>query len=129
MAGKRLLDTNVVVALLDGDSEAAMELERTDQTYLPAIVLGELQFGASHSRNPVANAARVDRFSATCRILSVDDETARHYGQIKSELRKKGRPIPDNDLWIAACARQHSLPLATRDRHFAEVPDLMTEAW
>jgi predicted nucleic acid-binding protein len=51
------------------------------------------------------------------------------YGEVKAELARLGKPIPDNDLWIAAVARQHDLPLATRDAHFALVPGLKTLAW
>jgi predicted nucleic acid-binding protein len=50
-------------------------------------------------------------------------------GQIKAELAHLGKPIPDNDVWIAALARQHDLPLATRDDHFTAVPALKTLAW
>ena len=48
---------------------------------------------------------------------------------VKAELAQRGRPIPGNDLWIAAMARQHDLPLATRDAHFAQVQRLKTLAW
>jgi tRNA(fMet)-specific endonuclease VapC len=51
------------------------------------------------------------------------------YGEIKSSLRQKGKPIPDNDIWIAASARQHSLTLVTRDAHFDEIDDLARERW
>ena len=58
-----------------------------------------------------------------------DEQTANEYGLIKISLRAKGRPIPDNDAWIAALARQYNLPLATRDEHFAEVEGVVLERW
>jgi len=61
--------------------------------------------------------------------LFPDQATTERYGQIKAELAQVGRPIPDNDLWIAAIARQHGLVLATRDAHFAHVPGLQTLTW
>ena len=57
-------------------------------------------------------------------ILVCDTETARQYGRIKVELRRKGRPIPENDMWIAAVALQHGLTLATRDAHFDAIDGL-----
>ena len=62
-------------------------------------------------------------------VLLPDELTAEVYGQIKAELAQAGTPIPDNDLWIAALAREYQLPLATKDRHFALVPGLSTLAW
>lgn len=54
---------------------------------------------------------------------------AQLYGALKSEQRTKGRPIPEKDLWIAACAHQHDLVLVTRNRHFDHVAGLSTELW
>ena len=62
-------------------------------------------------------------------VLFADQDTTEVYGQMKAELARLGKPIPDNDLWIAAVARQHDLPLATRDAHFEQVPGLKTIAW
>ena len=73
--------------------------------------------------------ARVDEFAASVKVLDCDVLTAQHYGQIKDRLRVRGRPIPENDIWIASVALQFGLPLATRDDHFKEVEDLTLEAW
>ncbi len=62
-------------------------------------------------------------------VLIVNDITSKYYGTIKAALRKKGRPIPENDIWISALALQHNLTLATRDKHFDEVDGLLTEKW
>ena len=62
-------------------------------------------------------------------ILSNDRATARLYGEVKESLRRKGTPIPENDIWIAAIARQHDLPLVARDAHFQQVDDLRIEEW
>lgn len=66
----------------------------------------------------------MERFAASANVLGCDLDTARHYGIIKQRLRRKGRPLPDNDIWIAAVARQHQLALATRDAHFGEIDEL-----
>jgi tRNA(fMet)-specific endonuclease VapC len=62
-------------------------------------------------------------------VLACDAETAQHYGRIRNVLLAKGRPIPENDIWIAASARQHGLTLVTRDGHFGSVEDLIVERW
>jgi tRNA(fMet)-specific endonuclease VapC len=72
---------------------------------------------------------RIRDFLRTAVVLLPDQGTAEHYGQLKAELAGTGNPIPDNDLWIAALARQYDLPLATRDGHFTPVPRLTTLAW
>ena len=129
MSGRYLLDTNIVVALFNRDSEVEAQLERAPEVFLCVTVFGELHYGAAHSGRPEANAAQIEEFATTCMIVDVDVQVAREYGQIRAELRKKGRPIPENDIWIAACARQHGLTLVTRDRHFDQVDGLQTEAW
>jgi predicted nucleic acid-binding protein len=57
-------------------------------------------------------------------ILPVTEETAEYYAIVYKDLRAKGRPIPTNDLWIAAAAMEHGLALVSRDRHFGEVEGL-----
>jgi len=69
------------------------------------------------------------QFTPTYLVLGVDETTAERYAEIREELRRKGRPIPANDLWIAALARQHALPLLSRDQHFDSVPGLKRVGW
>lgn len=66
---------------------------------------------------------------ATCLVLPIDESTAALYADIRGELKHAGRPIPGNDLWIAALARQYSLPLLSRDRHFDLVTGLTRISW
>ncbi|MDP9120390.1 MAG: type II toxin-antitoxin system VapC family toxin [Acidobacteriota bacterium] len=127
MSGKRLLDTSVVVAFLVGDPEVQERLAAIAEPLIPLVVLAELYYGAEHSGLPGQTVAAIEVFGQSCVLLGIDVETARLYGAIKTELRKKGRPIPENDLWIAACARQHGLILVTRDPHFGQVDGLETE--
>jgi tRNA(fMet)-specific endonuclease VapC len=61
--------------------------------------------------------------------LHIDENTATLYGSIKAALRKKGKPIPENDIWIAAIVQQHDLILITRDKHFSEIDNLNTGLW
>jgi tRNA(fMet)-specific endonuclease VapC len=64
-----------------------------------------------------------------CRILDVDGRTTEHYAEVRAELKRAGQPIPGNDVWIAALARQHALPVLSRDRHFDAVPGLRRISW
>jgi tRNA(fMet)-specific endonuclease VapC len=104
-------------------------LEDAESVFLSSIVLGELFFGAQRSARSTENAARISEFAARGSVLACDSGTARHYGRIKSRLREVGRPIPENDIWIAATARQHGLTLVSRDAHFDEVGGLELVAW
>jgi tRNA(fMet)-specific endonuclease VapC len=128
-SGRVLLDTNIVIALLEGDEAVLSHLDRAPEVFIPAVALGELFFGAAKSGRPSENTARVERFAAGRAIVSCDLEVAREYGRMKQRLRGKGRPLPDNDIWIAAAAKRHGMVLVTRDRHFREIEDLQTADW
>lgn len=129
MTGRYLLDTNIVIAIFANEAAVSQKLAQAGEVFVPGIVLGELYYGARKSARAAANVARVDEFAANSNVLICDVKTARHYGEIKSELRAKGRPIPENDIWIAAIAQQHNLTLLTRDGHFNNVDGLLIEAW
>jgi tRNA(fMet)-specific endonuclease VapC len=92
-------------------------------------VLGELFFGAAKSARPAENTDRVERFAANRYIVSCDLDVAREYGRLKKRLQEKGRPLPENDIWIAATAKRHEMVLVTRDSHFEEVDDLDLVNW
>jgi tRNA(fMet)-specific endonuclease VapC len=94
-----------------------------------SVVVGELYFGAQKSARAEANLARINNLIDRIVVLGCNAETAQHYGRIKNALRIKGRPIPENDIWISASALQYDLTLATRDRQFAEVDSLKIETW
>ena len=126
--GSALLDTSVVVAHLRSDPELTARLAEVT-LYLPWVVLGELHYGAQRAQRRDEAVTRVREFLRGPVLLLPDENTAEHYGQIKAELAQAGALIPDNDIWIAALAREYNLPLATRDQHFAVVPGLQTLAW
>ncbi|MBI4672829.1 MAG: type II toxin-antitoxin system VapC family toxin [Chloroflexi bacterium] len=129
MNGKYLLDTNIVIALFANDSAVKDNLAQAAEVFVPSIVIGELCFGARKSARAQANLKRIDEFIANSVVLGCDVETARRYGEIKDALRIKGRPIPENDIWIAAVALQHELTLTTRDAHFDEIENLKVTNW
>jgi len=129
MNGRYLLDTNIVIAFLTGDRTVTQRVAATDEFYISSIVVGELFYGAVNSANVDQNVGRIDDFLRDAVAIPCDTATARVYGEIKTSLRRKGRPIPDNDIWIAATVIQHSLSLVSRDDHFAEVDDLPVLRW
>jgi len=129
MSGRYQLDTNIVIALFADDTAVIKRLEEADDVFVPSVVLGELFYGARKSRRVSENLARIDEFAARSVVLDCDEETARRYGEVKDALRKKGRPIPENDIWIAAMALRNDLILVARDAHFREVEGLRVEAW
>jgi tRNA(fMet)-specific endonuclease VapC len=128
MNGKFLLDTNIAIAFLVADKS----LQRPDasaQLYISCTAIGELFYGALNSNQVDANIQRLVDFIHDAVSVPCDHETARVYGEIKTALRGKGRPIPDNDIWIAAVAMQHSLSLVSRDEHFANIERLNLVRW
>jgi tRNA(fMet)-specific endonuclease VapC len=127
MAGKTLLDTNVVVGLFNNDSAIINHLSRLEDVALPSIVIGELFFGALRSHRVESNLQRITAFAAGTPVVACDALTGRYFGEIKSRLWNKGRPIPDNDIWIASIAMQTDAAVFTRDAHFREVQGLQVE--
>ena len=127
--GSVLLDTSVIVDYLRRDPSLHQRIDQVDDVYLPLVVLGELLYGVHKSKQPAKALAQVQEFCHGCIILLPDEKTADFYGHIKTELSAAGRKIPENDVWIAAAARQHEYPVATRDRHFSLVPNLAILDW
>jgi tRNA(fMet)-specific endonuclease VapC len=129
MAGSYVLDTNVVISLLGNDPAVKGRLETSERVGIPAIVIGELYYGACRSGQVQANCEKIKQLTRESSVLDCDAGTALHYGEIKEKLRAKGHPIPENDIWIAATALRYGWTLVTRDSHFREVEGLTTEIW
>jgi tRNA(fMet)-specific endonuclease VapC len=92
-------------------------------------VLGELYSGAARSARPAKNLGQIQTLLEGVIVLTVDEETARHFGEISSRLAEAGSLIPQNDMWIAACAMQWGLTLASADAHFSRIEGLKHELW
>ena len=129
MNGRFALDTNIIVARFADDENVIAKSREAKAIFVPSIVLGELYFGAQKSGRVEANMRRVDDLAASEAILDCDAQTARFYAIIKNQLRLKGKPIPENDMWFAAVALRYDLTLVTRDAHFGNVENLRTERW
>ncbi len=129
MNGSYLLDTNIVIGLFANDAEITRRLSVAFRVAVPAIVMGELYYGAFKSSFSKANIDKIDSFALRNSVIACDIETSRYYGQIKDHLRTKGKPIPENDIWIAAVAKQHNMILVSRDQHFETIKEIKTEKW
>jgi tRNA(fMet)-specific endonuclease VapC len=124
-----IVDTNALSAFADGSPLALAALKKADEVGVPVIVLGEFGYGIAHSNRRREYEAWLDRYLPTFRVLEVTAETAAEYSLLRSELRRIGRPIPANDVWIAALCRQYRLPLLSRDQHFDAVKGLRRQTW
>ena len=124
-----ILDTNGLSAVADGDPGLEPIFQQAALIAVPVIVLGEFRYGIRQSRNRATYEEWLLEWMPTFRVLFVDEVTAERYAEIREELKRKGHPIPANDLWIAALARQHNLPVLSRDRHFDVVPRLKRLYW
>lgn len=109
-----------------GDPVIAAKLKAATELYLPLTALGEMRFGIQRAGNSRRAIEQWERFYREVVILLPDDATATAYAELKQALALKGRPIPENDLWIAATAKSHGLPLYCKDAHFEELADLLT---
>ena len=121
-----LLDTNAYTAFMLGAVEVIEVIAHADQLFLTPIVLGELLGGFAAGTREPKNRAELARFldSPRVEVLGVTAQTADSYALVYAGLRRKGQPIPTNDLWIAASALEHGAALLTRDAHFSHIDGL-----
>jgi len=126
--GLRLLDTSLAIWILRGRPDIE-DLAVGTPFFLPWVTMAELFTGAFVSTVASRDIAAVRSFCQNADVLYPDAGTCEHYGDLAARLRKKGKPLPTNDIWIAALALQHDMILATCDPHFQHVPGLKTENW
>ena len=123
MNGK-LIDTNVIIRFFKGETELFSLFDDMEQLYVSSISVGELMYGAELSKKSDFNRENYFCFCQQMKILQPDLEVAKMYGKIKSNLKAKGRPIPENDIWIAATALVADLELVTADSDFENISEL-----
>jgi len=124
MSGRIALDTDVSIKFLNGDTTIDAVLLKYSEICLPAIVVGELVFGALNSKHAEQNLARHRKLIHSTKVLAITEVTANTYAKIRLALKKKGKPIPENDLWTAATCIEHKLPLLSSDGHFEYIDQL-----
>jgi len=124
-----ILDTNALSAAAEREPAALKVVALAERIAVPVVVLGEYRLGIAQSRRRAVYEGWLRDWIAAVTVLDIDEETTGFYAEIGLELKRKGQPIPTNDLWVAALCRQHSLPLVSRDRHFDVVAGLQRINW
>jgi tRNA(fMet)-specific endonuclease VapC len=124
-----LLDTSVVIRHFRDANALSGKLAAYEELYLSGPALAELYYGAFKSDRPQQHLDQIERFLAAADVLTPDQDTSKHYGKIAAQLARKGTPIPQNDIWMAALSIQCNLPLATTDRHFQHIDGLNFLLW
>ena len=124
-----ILDTNALSAAADREPGALQVVASAERISVPVIVLGEYRLGIAQSRHRTDYENWLRKWAAAVTVLDIDEETTHHYAAIGLELKRKGKPIPANDLWIASLCRQYDLPLVSRDRHFDLVGGIRRIEW
>jgi predicted nucleic acid-binding protein len=124
-----ILDTNALSALADGAPAFEAAARAVRQFSIPVIVLGEFLFGARRSRHRRRYEKWLEQLTDVSIVLDIDRDCAARYALLREALRRRGRPIPSNDAWIAALALQHNLAVLSRDTHFDEVEGLQRVTW
>jgi tRNA(fMet)-specific endonuclease VapC len=130
MTGSRaFLDSNIIIEVFSGNSSIADKIHQLSDFYISTIVLGELYVGINRVVNKDKHLKKLQAFLELANIIDIDQSTSVLFGEISAELYKKGKPIPTNDIWIAASIRQYNFTLITRDKHFNAISDLSIESW
>lgn len=122
-----LMDTNAYSALMAGDENALNCIADADIVYISVFVIGELLSGFKMGTKESNNREILAKFLSkpTVRVLSATYDTSEFFASIKGALRKGGKPIPINDIWIAAHCMETGSMLITYDKHFLEIPGLL----
>jgi len=129
MNGNIALDTSVVIRYLNGNQEIINHVLQFSTIILPVNVVGELIFGAENSGKKLKNLTKYFQFIDACVVLPMGRKTAEIYAQTRLKLKQKGKPIPENDIWIAAQCMENNWILATCDSDFNYVDGLSIEQW
>jgi tRNA(fMet)-specific endonuclease VapC len=129
IGNKFLLDTNIVIEVFEGNTEIADRLNKLSNFFISVVVLGELYIGVNRVVNKAKHLKKLNDFLEMCIVLPIDSNIAKQYGETVAALYKKGKPLPINDIWIAATGLQHKLTLVTRDKHFNEISGLKIKNW
>lgn len=116
-----ILDTNALSAWAEGLAAVETSLRTAPRLVVPSVVLGEYYFGIRQSRYRNRYEQWLRRYLPLAEIAVITSATAAAYADTRLELKRSGNPIPPNDLWIAALARQHTLPVLSNDTHFDAV--------
>ena len=116
-------DTNTYTALGRGNKPLSKLVASVAHIGLQITVLGEIHFGIMNGSQTKTNSILLERFLSNTRveILNINEETTKLFGEIATELRRIGRPIQQNDIWIAASCKQYGYRLITNNNGFSNI--------
>lgn len=122
-----LLDTNAYSEFKRGNKETIKIIQHAETIAMTPIVIGELFGGFARGKHNEKNRKELQEFlsSSRIRLYQLNHDTANFYANIYQHLYKKGKPIPTNDMWIAAQALEHGCALCTYDKHFEHINGLI----
>jgi len=133
MGVRYLLDTNICIYIAKHNPPEVRERfarHGADELAMSVVTLGELRFGAEKSQARERALSALAHLEAAIQVMPLNEAAGQHYGQIRADLHRKGQPIGNNDLWIAAHARAEGWILVTNNqREFARVDGLQVENW
>lgn len=121
-----LFDTNIIIAFLKNEATVVDLFSKQDEINVSSITVGEMFYGALNSNQSEQNFDLYSRFFNYCNVYKIDKNTSENYAKIRFILKSKGTPIPENDIWIAATALEHSLSIVTRDKHILGIDFIKT---
>ena len=119
-----MFDTNIIIDIFLGDSILKAKIKSIKNPIISSVTVGELYYGAYNSNKPLKHIKQIDDFLSICQVVAVEKGTAKIYGEIKTQLRKNGTPIPENDIWLSATAIEKGMILISRDKHLKLVENL-----
>ncbi|MDR1656299.1 MAG: type II toxin-antitoxin system VapC family toxin [Deltaproteobacteria bacterium] len=128
-----MLDTNICIYIQRHKPPSVLEQFeklKPGQAVISVITWGEMLYGAAKSQDPKRVLKLLEEFASLVPVLAMQPECGKVYGQIRTDLEKRGQPIGNNDLWIAAHAMAAELPLVTNNtKEFERIPHLKVENW
>jgi len=124
-----ILDTNAISALAENNKALIGLVQTAPRISVTIISLGEYCFGINQSRHRVELEDWMDVFLSNVDVLLLEQKTLIFYADVRERLKKADTPIPANDCWIAALAKQHRLPIVSQDRHFDSVNGIVRIGW
>ncbi|MCD4819217.1 MAG: type II toxin-antitoxin system VapC family toxin [Candidatus Cloacimonetes bacterium] len=126
---KYLIDTNILIAFFKNDQNILKNIDKLTNLNISVISIGELLYGAKNSKFSQKNYDTYQQFFQMCKIFDINKYTAQSYARIRKELKDIGKPIPENDIWIAAIAKENDFTIVTRDKHLLGIDFINAISW
>jgi tRNA(fMet)-specific endonuclease VapC len=127
-----MLDTNICIQVIKTYPETLRNRfnRLAEQLCISTITLGELHYGAEKSQRRVENLQAIEHFAARLDVLPFSPKAAAHYGEMRAELERAGKPVGPHDMLIGAHARSEGLTVVTHNiREFVRMPGVRVEVW